>query len=842
MPPRRTSPKTVIKALDVSALDECNQDGKNEENNAAIEKLGGISGLEAKLETSLAHGLTIKSRADVEKRKTRFGANEFPSPEPESWLSMFLESFEDTTNQVLMVAAVVSLAIGIADDYKKKQSKGWIEGAAILCAVMIVAVVTATNNYNKEQQFRKLNDVKDDVDVVVVRNGEVQHVNIKDLVVGDILKLEAGDKVPADGLLFSGSDVTTNESAVTGESEDVKKSPGHDSDRFLISGSTLSSGTAKALVIATGANSRWGKVKSKLEKDSPDTPLQEKLTVLADQIGYFGMGAAACTFGAMMYMWWAHPESREGSLTETLVEAFIMAVTIVVVAVPEGLPLAVTLSLAYSTQKMMDDNNLIRVLAACETMGNATNICSDKTGTLTENRMTVVECWLGDVFHKKELPTSQDVPAAIREVLIRGLSCNSTANLITDHDGKIEVSGNKTEGALLLMIRDLFDADYTPVRAIHFDSDRGDRLFTFSSKRKCMSVLLLGGGDAVDGGAESDHSDGGKKKIKAPTPAKKVTAVAAAAGGSSKKVVAKEVPSPTAADAKQRSRARSNSGSAGNALNSAAMLYTKGASEAILKKCTHYITATGDVAVIGDKKRDGLEKCIAEMAKRSLRTVAAAHKPFNKLTALSGSETAEELETGLVLDGLFGIKDPLRPDVKAAIAKCQAAGIFVRMVTGDNIDTARAIASECGILTEGGTCMEGPAFRQLTPAQLDKLLPTLQVLARSSPDDKHALVTRLNGNKEHLPQNQQEWEALHPGRNWAKERDKLLPGYAEEWAAARAGKGSAVCSEVVGVTGDGTNDGPALKAADVGLSMGLSGTDGEFCVSQAYSFPLPRRH
>ena len=691
---------------------------------------------------------------------------------------MFLESFEDTTVIVLMVSAVVSLIVGLWEDHTKGQlvwgkAKGWIEGVAILFAVMLVAVVTATNNYNKEQQFRKLNDVKDDVEVVVLRNGgEVQRISCKDLVVGDVVKLEAGDKVPADALLVSGSDVSCNESALTGEPEDVKKSSAPVSeggDRYLISGSTLSSGTAKAVVIATGANSRWGKSKSKLQKDSPDTPLQEKLEVLANQIGYFGMAVAALTGGAMIFMWWKHPDSREGkSLTDALVEAFIMAVTIVVVAVPEGLPLAVTLSLAYSTQKMMDDNNLIRVLAACETMGNATNICSDKTGTLTENRMTVVESWLGGKFSPEGVVPS-GVPAVLSSLLIKGLSCNSTANLLVTAEGKTEVNGSKTEGALLIFIKSLFGADYASVRADGFDPTRGDQLFTFSSKRKRMSVLLLSS---------------------AP-------------------------PTPSAATAYAKKGPRTAA---------SGTLYTKGASEAVLGLCTRYVDSQGQIVALDAAKRAELTACISQMAKRSLRTIAAAHKPI--VEAYTGAEQAEDLERDMVLDGLFGIKDPLRQGVDTAVAACQAAGIFVRMVTGDNIETAKAIATQCGILTAGGSAMEGPDFRKLTPAQLDALLPTLQVLARSSPDDKHLLVTRLNGNEMHLPQNQEEWEALHPGRSWATERDLLLPGYAEEWAAAR-GKGSAVGNEVVGVTGDGTNDGPALKAADVGLSMGLSGTDGQ---------------
>lgn len=201
--------------------------------------------------------------------------------------------------------------------------------------------------------------------------------------VGDIVRLSAGDKVPADGLLVEGSDLACNESALTGESDERKKTAVR-GDMFLMSGATVSSGYGLMLVTAVGENSRWGKTKAKLAVETVDTPLQEKLDVLANQIGYLGMGAAAATFLAMIALYALYPSQRspDSSLFEYVLKAFIMAVTIVVVAVPEGLPLAVTLSLAYSTQKMMADNNLIRVLAACETMGNATTICSDKTGDM----------------------------------------------------------------------------------------------------------------------------------------------------------------------------------------------------------------------------------------------------------------------------------------------------------------------------------------------------------------------------------------------------------------------------------------------------------------------------
>jgi calcium-translocating P-type ATPase len=567
-------------------------------------------------------------------------------------------------------------------------------------------------------------------------------------VVGDIVRLNAGDKIPADGILVLGNDITCNESAITGESDDLKKNS-HDGDVFLLSGATISSGYGHMLVTAVGVNSRWGRSKAKLVAESAETPLQQKLNVLAEQIGYFGMGAAVATFTALVALWFIYPESRASDITlfKYVLKAFIMGVTIVVVAVPEGLPLAVTLSLAYSTQKMMNDHNLIRVLAACETMGNATTICSDKTGTLTQNRMTVVEEWIGGEHYKKQLTDSKAFSSTFVNHLAVNISANSTAVLIKPVTGTLTVSGSNTEGALLLMLLTQLNKDYEKIRADSFDASRGDRMFTFSSTRKCMSVLIL-------------NADG----------------------------------------------------KSGN-------IYIKGAAEVLINRCTSYSTSSGDEAPLTVAIKQKVLKAVHDMATNALRTVVLAHR---SITNVTGSETVEEIEqAGFTLDLLVGIKDPLRPDVIEAVKTCQQAGIFVRMVTGDNIDTAKAIAAECGIYTTGGLAMEGPEFRKLTPAQLDAILPTLQVLARSSPTDKHTLVCRLNGHR--LPESKEEWETLHPGENWEEKKNLLLPGYAEEWRASRAEKGG----EVVGVTGDGTNDGPALKAADVGLSMGLSGTDGK---------------
>mmetsp|Transcript_5216 Transcript_5216/g.8033 ORF Transcript_5216/g.8033 Transcript_5216/m.8033 type:complete len:1046 (-) Transcript_5216:76-3213(-) len=729
--------------LSVSELNTFNEEQDYGLNLKALIKLGGIHGVAESLHTDLLHGVS-KAEDSIASRREQYGANQFESPPSATWFALFCESFEDSTVIVLVVSAVVSLAVGLYESL----ATGWIEGSAILAAVIIVAVVTATNNYMKEIQFRKLNDVKDDVFIPVIREKEICNLSIRELVVGDVVRLNAGDKVPADGVLIDGSDVSCDESALTGESDARCKEREAVGDPFLVSGSTLLTGCCTMLVTAVGPNSRWGKIKAALTTENDPTPLQEKLTTLADQIGYGGMAAAAATFLAMIAVYFLFPQYRDPNLNifEVVLKAFIMAVTIVVVAVPEGLPLAVTLSLAFSTQKMMEDNNLIRVLAACETMGNATNICSDKTGTLTQNKMTVVEAWI-DGFHHTTVPSVDDLSEAVVDTLSEGIAVNTTATLIPKDNVDWEVVGNKTEGALLMFLQRNLGKEYLTLREYGFRSTRGDKLITFNSQRKCMSVI-------------QNHQ-------------------------------------------------------------TVHRVLCKGAAEVIVAKCSKYSTSTGVAKTLTKKVSADIDAAITKMTQGALRVVALAHKEVPSKGQEPSGDLAEQYETGLVLDAIFGIKDPLRPEVVEAVSVCQEAGILVRMVTGDNIETAKAIATECGILTPGGVAMEGPEFRRLTPSQLDAVLPNLQVLARSSPNDKYVLVCRLNGHN--LPQNKEEWCEAHPDLSWEEDRNNVLPGYADEWRAARAADRGV--GEVVGVTGDGTNDGPALKAADVGLSMGLSGTD-----------------
>lgn len=719
-----------------------------------LNESGGVKALLKLVSTHPDHGVTDDS---IEERRTLFGSNVLPSTPRQSFWQLFVDTFDDLTLQILLVAAVVSLVIGIYDD----PEVGYVEGMAILAACLIVSIVTAVNDYQKETQFRELSAANDEIDVLVIRSGKFQKVSVEDLVVGDLISLEAGDSIPCDGVIVNYDGLTVDESALTGEPEDIEKDL--ENDPFLLSGCTTVAGSVRFVATAVGPNSQWGVIKSHLEKEQEETPLQEKLDDMAMKIGNVGIAAAVATFIAMMWIKiFVDPEYlRHVSVFKHALDAFIIGVTIVVVAVPEGLPLAVTISLAYSTKQMLKDQNLIRHLAACETMGNATNICSDKTGTLTENRMTVVRGVFANA-KDNECKKPLGISLVALNTILEAFACCSTARILPPEpagedeeiiDNRPQVIGSKTEGAMIMLCQSAWgDNDDTDARreAANFGKEDGSRLFPFSSSRKRMTVLVKKGGNGVT-------------------------------------------------------------------------LYHKGAAEIVLNNCTKYLDIDGSEKPMTDEKRKYYEAIIQDFAEDALRCIAITHrKNVEKITkdiaGVTVADCEKTLETDMCLDALVGIADPLREDVVDAIATCQKAGIFVRMVTGDNIETARAIAKQAGILTEGGTAMTGEEFRKLTPAQLDKVLPTLQVLARSSPEDKHILVQRLNGGL--LPETQEEWLERHPGRDYATERDLLLPGYKEEWSLSRDGVG-----EVVGVTGDGTNDGPALKAADVGLSMGLSGTD-----------------
>ncbi len=801
---------SAIYGLTARDILRMNGSGVTEENRKYLESLGGVEAVAEFMLSDVNKGISSSPGA-LATREHEFGVNDFPVAEARTFMSLFIATFDDTTLKILIFGAFISLGVGLYGD----PSKGWIEGVAILAAVLIVSFVAASNDYNKDQKFRALNAIKDDILVKVTRDGKRSQVSTRKLLVGDLVHLEAGDKIPADGILIQGDDVTSNESSLTGESDEVRKEKA--TDPFFLSGCTLTSGNCSMLVMAVGAESRWGRISATLATDPSETPLQEKLDRMAKRIGFMGLIAALATFAATMMVHFMFPHRSfvddflgEGEVVDTLFEhilhAFILSVTIVVVAVPEGLPLAVTISLAYSTKKMLNDQNLIRELSACETMGNATNILSDKTGTLTMNQMTVVAgCFaagldpcpsssymnggmngvsngknavsngkndVSPLDHQFGLHLSVDgLSDAAKDIISQGCGINSTAWIKDEEEielpesggatwmptravrsqtrsfsktGITDVIGSRTEGALLLMCRGPLGRDALEFR--HKILDVKSRMFTFSSYKKRMTTAVELRGD-------------------------------------------------------EKNQMR---------------VFSKGAAEIILGLCNYEMKADASVVPLSSRRREELKLYINTLGDQALRTVGLAHR--DAPASLLASSTQDELEKGLVLDCIVGITDPLRPGVSDAVRKCQESGIMVRMVTGDNMATANAIAKECGILKPGGISMTGPEFRALTPKQLDDVLPQLMVLARSGPQDKHMLVSRLNGNG--IPKNEEEWEMQHPQSCWELDKDSILPGYYEEWSASRPHGG-----EVVGVTGDGTNDAPALKFADVGMSMGIAGTD-----------------
>lgn len=450
-----------------------------EANDYLNSKFGGLKKLIHMLHTSAEKGIGGFPE-DLENRKNVFGANYIPPKPPKTFLQFLLDALKDTILIILMFAAIVSLLLGVFAPEEcegAEDNTGWIDGFAIIVAVIIVALVTAVNDYQKEQQFRGLQSkIEGEHKFTVVRHGNPIEVLNSEIVVGDLCQVKYGDLLPADGVVVQCNDLKVDESSLTGESDLVKKG---EKDPLLLAGTHVMEGSGKMVVAAVGVHSQTGIIFSLLgshgekegdkqdggEEATPQSPmikashdefeeisldddkdsdsngkdkkdkqeksvLQGKLTKLAVSIGWFGVAAALLTIVVMVLQFSIRKYVNEKASWQNqhlnaYVNAFITGLTVLVVAVPEGLPLAVTISLAYSVKKMLDDNNLVRHLDACETMGNATAICSDKTGTLTTNRMTVVQSFLAD-NHYKDVPKQGELPQTLVEVLCKGIAINSS--------------------------------------------------------------------------------------------------------------------------------------------------------------------------------------------------------------------------------------------------------------------------------------------------------------------------------------------------------------------------------------------------------------------------------
>ncbi|KAL7617173.1 hypothetical protein Lser_V15G03665 [Lactuca serriola] len=665
-------------------------------NNKTYDFHGGLQGLARKIKVSLRDGVLS---SDISKRQQIFGFNRFVEKPPRALWMFVWDALQDLTLIILMVCAVISVGVGIATE---GWPKGMYDGLGIILCIALVVVVTAVSDYKQSLQFKDLDKEKKNIIIQVTRDGSRKKVSIYDLVVGDIVHLSIGDQVPADGIFIDGYSLSIDESSLSGESEPVnidKKRP------FLLSGTKVQDGSGKMLVTSVGMKTEWGRLMVTLSEGGDDeTPLQVKLNGVATIIGKIGLAFAILTFlvltARFVIMKFLNDEMGIWYMSDglELLNYFAIAVTILVVAVPEGLPLAVTLSLAFAMKKLMNDRALVRHLSACETMGSATCICTDKTGTLTTNHMVVTRLWAAgenkDIRSKEKLKSS--ISEKVLTVLLQSVFLNTNSEIVKDESGKTNIIGSPTETALLefgLLFQSNYTAESKNVKIIKVEP--------FNSVKKKMSVLV-----ALPGG-----------KLRA---------------------------------------------------------FCKGASEIILSLCDKIITDDGEIKEISDKQRKAITDVINGFACDALRTICLAFRDLD-----TGSSSDNIPETNYTIIAVVGIKDPVRPGVKEAVKTCLDAGIIVRMVTGDNINTAKAIARECGILTADGLAIEGPVFREKSVDQLKDIIPRLQVMARSLPLDKHKLVTLL--------------------RNEFK--------------------------EVVAVTGDGTNDAPALHEADIGLAMGIAGTE-----------------
>jgi Ca2+-transporting ATPase len=609
-----------------------------------------------------------------------------------TFLEFVWEAVQDRTLMVLMGAAALEIGIGIYKQWfaVKRDSLALIDGGAIVVAILVVVLLGSISDYRKQAQFKALSEFGKSLNnIAVIRDGNTEELLVEKLVVGDIINVQTGVVVPADCVLISGFNVSCDESAMTGEPHAIEKEP-HE-DAFLLSGTNVVNGIGKAVVICTGVNSLNGRSLLALEVEPEETPLQQKLNQLADLIAKIAF-VLACSMIVILAITYfsVNPGVSDGvKISSDLLTLLILAVTVVVVAVPEGLPLAVTLSLAHATLQMLKDNNLVRHLSACETMGNATTICSDKTGTLTLNKMTVVESILMETkFEKdKEAEFSQNIQnissvhKKIASLVANSLNVNSTANETRNKDGDMVLTGSKTEIALLEFWRKM---------GFPFQKDRESteivNVIPFSSERKRMTCV-----------------------VKYPLDNETAAAM--------------DLPQSSLPDRE--------------------FIYVKGASEIVLRCCNRVLSKSGKILPMTPELHQWYEKLIASYADEALRTICCAIKPV--APGQSGVESDGTIvdDKDLVLVMLFGILDPLRPEVPAAVARCQRAGVVVRMVTGDSEPTARAIARGCGILTADGIVMEGPKFRKLSEKELDEVLPKLQVLARSSPLDKQILVNNL---------------------------------------------------------------------------------------------------
>ena len=634
--------------------------------------------------------LTGLTDQEVIASREKNGVNLLTPPKRPSIWKLYLEKFQDPVIRVLLVAAVFSLIISIIENE-------YAETIGIFFAIFLATGIGFYFEYDANKKFDLLNAVGEETPVTVIRNGKIKEIPRKDIVVGDIVILNTGEEVPADGMLVEAVSLQVNESTLTGELMVNKTTDEAHFDEeatypsnSVMRGTTITDGHGIMRVERVGDATEIGKVaRQSTEQSQEQTPLNIQLTKLANLIGKAGFTIAALTFiiftSKDLYQYLTVTEVTDWhqwlEIARIVLKYFMMAVTLIVVAVPEGLPMSVTLSLALNMRRMLKTNNLVRKMHACETMGAITVICTDKTGTLTQNKMQVYET----KFYNLDKQQLKEDEAS--KLIAEGIAVNSTASL--DLSGtEPNVVGNPTEGALLLWLHKQGIDHVTLKESANTLSE-----IPFSTERKYMATVVT---SSVNG-----------KKI----------------------------------------------------------LYVKGAPEIVYGMCN---SSSANVS------KSEVDNQLQAYQKKAMRTLGFAYQILDDNDKYI--ESGKVVATGLNFLGIVAISDPIRTDVPAAVTECIKAGIKVKIVTGDTTGTAIEIGRQIGLWSNTDSdkhIITGPEFAKLSDSELDDIVLDLKIIARARPMDKQRLVESLQRK-----------------------------------------------NQVVSVTGDGTNDAPALKAAHVGLSMG----------------------
>ena len=805
-----------------------------------FENQGGIDNLLSQIDTDKKNGIS-----SIENREEFFGSNKiFVKPLP-SFFSFVEEAISDKMIIILIISSLIEISISLFNIFVKGEENNmdWLDGISIIIAVIVVVMVGSVTNYKKEMKFHNLNNFENQsTKYEVIRYGSIQELHSDDLLVGDLIKIYSGEILPADILLIEGNNLRIDESSLTGESTSVKKNSYEKcleeinsknkkpSSNILLCGTKVIEGNGSGIVIAIGEYSQKGIIQGTIDNAQEDnkTPLEIKLNSIADLIGYFGLGSAIITFIALLiqliveYFHTSSMSFSEGF--NKVLRILILCVSIIVVAIPEGLPLAVTLSLAFSIKKLMDRNNLVRKMHACETMGGANYICTDKTGTLTENKMQVINLITSDgvidlsIKHGSEDITiskkyikknskSQEVYTSNHEEIIDNeefwnllstsiginvdYSLKSKESYKLDEDGEyIYEAKNKTDKAFidfLLKYQTNVDIDITK----KYIESNNYKKFPFDSQKKRMSIMIS------------------NKKF--PTGYR---------------------------------------------------LFTKGGAENALLFCNKYINKKdGKIYDFNEENKKYLNNQIESMNKKMMRSIFIG---YSDITEEEYNKGFEADENGLYIDqkniiflSVFCLRDSLRPKVKESVIKCHAAHVNVIMVTGDNIMTATAIGKECHILPEfvdlnnlsnhdieincneinikekkenhikellnnkpyaitGNsffTCIEGIYCKTCGVDSINCKCPKSEIEAKE-------LSKKNGGNKKEIKK-----DCIKNLENFKKiTQNLLILARAQPIHKYALVLGLKELGSVVAVTGDGTNDAPALSKSDVGFAM-IDGTD-----------------